>query len=75
MSKPVTAFTRTLARAAGVKDPSIRWRLVEPAPFFDNVVATLRLHGHDATLMIERARPSDGPGAEARLEHVFEQGL
>jgi hypothetical protein len=46
-------LVRPLARAAGVPDPRIRWRLTQPATF-DNQFATLELEGRGATLRIER---------------------
>ena len=68
-SKPAAAVTRRLARAAGVPDTGIHWQLRQDA-VFDNVVATLSLHGREAELCIERARPSDG-GHGVRLEPAF----
>jgi hypothetical protein len=50
------AAARLLGRAAGVPDPSVRWRFVQP-PTFDNQVATLEFDGRDATLRIERTAP------------------
>jgi hypothetical protein len=47
------AAGRLLARAAGVGEPEIRWRMVE-GPFYDNQVATLSLDGRRATLKLER---------------------
>jgi hypothetical protein len=44
---------RPLARAAGVKEPRIRWRLAQP-PTFDNQFATLEFEGRSATLRIQR---------------------
>jgi hypothetical protein len=44
---------RALARAAGVDDPEIRWRILE-GPFYDNQVATLTLDGRPASLKLER---------------------
>jgi hypothetical protein len=44
---------RLLARAAGVRDPEIRWRLVE-GPYYDNQIATLTLDGRKASLKLER---------------------
>jgi PhoD-like phosphatase len=72
-SRPAAAITRTLARAAGVKAPRIHWKLREK-PVFANVVATLHLHGSDATLRLERADPN-AERTEARLEHVYEGRL
>ncbi|HEX2468680.1 MAG TPA: alkaline phosphatase D family protein [Solirubrobacterales bacterium] len=44
---------RALARAAGVRDPEIRWRLAE-GPCYDNQIATLTLDGRRASLKLER---------------------
>ncbi len=64
---------RTLARAAGVPDPPIGWRIAD-GPWFDNQVATLELEGGEALLRIEKAVPGDDP-AHPRLDCVFEQRL
>jgi PhoD-like phosphatase len=45
--------SRALARAAGVRDPGIRWRFAE-GPFYDNQIATLELDGREASLKLER---------------------
>jgi hypothetical protein len=73
VSRPAAAVTRALARAAGVPDPGIRWRLRQE-PIFDNVVATLHLDGPRAALRIERARPEDD-GRRVRLETAYEGAL
>ena len=52
-SKMGEAIGHTLARAAGVRSPRIRWRLVE-GPFYDNQIATLSLDGRAAELKLER---------------------
>jgi integrase len=57
-STPARWVTRALARAAGVSDPGIRWRLVQP-PTFDNQVATIDLEGREARMRIEKAVPGD----------------
>jgi hypothetical protein len=71
-SRPMAGLARALARAAGVDDPPIRWR-IEQDPVFDNVVATLRLDGRAATLRIERVRPHQD--AYGRLETVLDRAL
>ncbi len=73
VSRPAAVVTRALARAAGVPDPGIRWRLRQE-PIFDNVVATLHLDGPQAALRIERARPEDD-GHAVRLETAYEGAL
>jgi hypothetical protein len=71
-TRPAGAVARALARAAGVEDPPIRWTVADP-PVFDNVVATLRLHGPEASIRIERARPRGASGVS--LETVFTRHL
>ena len=67
------ALMRRLAHAAGVDDPSVRWRAIGDAPWFDNQVASLRFDGRKADFALEKALP-DGNGG-ARLECVFEHRL
>jgi YD repeat-containing protein len=64
---------RALARAAGVPDPPVRWRLTHDEPWFDNQVATLELDGDRAAFLLDKAVP-DG-GEDPRLERVFERPL
>ena len=71
-SGPTAAVTRRLARAAGVADPDIRWRIAED-PTFDNQVATLELDGRRASLRIERST-TNGDGHPV-LETAFERQL
>jgi hypothetical protein len=72
-SRPAAAFARALARSARVPPPPVEWELRDE-PLFDNVVASLRLDGDEATLRLDRARPADGP-SYARLERVYEVTL
>ncbi|MGH8722897.1 MAG: hypothetical protein ACREU4_12985, partial [Burkholderiales bacterium] len=60
---------RPLARAAGVPDPRIRWRLAQQATF-DNQFATLELEGRSALLRIERTvrDDADNRSIETSLE-------
>ena len=60
---------RPLARAAGVPDPRVRWRLVQAATF-DNQFATLELEGRSAVLRIERTvrDEADNRSIETSLE-------
>jgi hypothetical protein len=68
-------ITRALARRAGVKDPSVQWRLAHEKPWFNNQVASLELEGRRATFVLEKAiPPEDGKGAPA-LERVFERPI
>jgi hypothetical protein len=60
--------TRLLARAAGVPDPEVKWRLSQ-APTFDNQFATLELDGRRALFRIERVtRDGDNRPIETSLE-------
>jgi hypothetical protein len=65
------ALTRALARAAGVADPPVRWR-VRDGPWFDYQFATLRFEGREATLRLDKTVPGD---TEARLETVAHHPL
>jgi PhoD-like phosphatase len=60
---------RPLARAAGVPDPRIRWRLAQ-GPTFDNQFATLELEGRSAVLRIEKTvrDEADNRAIETSLE-------
>ena len=71
-SRPFTALTRRLAKAAGAPDPGLRWRLTD-GPFFDNQVATLRLDGRRAEMKLDKTVPGDDE--ERHLECVFERRL
>jgi PhoD-like phosphatase len=64
---------RLLARAAGVGDPPVRWRFTHDAPFFDNQVCFLELHGRRARLWLQKTVPEENDGYS--LETVFEQEL
>jgi hypothetical protein len=66
-------IARTLARAAGVPDPPVRWRLSHEEPWFDNQVATLDLGRSHAEFALDKAVP-DG-GEDPRIERVFERAL
>jgi PhoD-like phosphatase len=72
-SRPAHAVARALARAAGVRDPDLRWRVVE-GPWFDNQVATLLLHERRARLTVERTAPEDGT-ARPHLHGCFSRRL
>jgi hypothetical protein len=72
-SRSTERLGRALARAAGVKGPECRWRLVHPEPWFDNQVATLDLNGREARLRLEKTAPGE-PG-RPRLETVYERRL
>jgi hypothetical protein len=72
-AKPVAAIMHGLARAAGVSEPSVRWRAVDGGPWFDNQLATLEISGPRMDFRIERARR--GEDGEAILECVQETRL
>jgi hypothetical protein len=67
------AVGRGLARAAGARDPDVRWRLVE-GPFFDNQVATITLDGRAARMKLEKT-VGDPHSDRRSLETVFERPL
>jgi hypothetical protein len=72
--RPLELATRGLARAAGVRDPDIRWRLAGGRePWFDNQVGTLELHGRRARLRVEKTVPADA--VDPTLETVIESWL
>jgi hypothetical protein len=71
-SRLLREVMRRLAWTAGVPDPEIRWRFVQP-PTFGNQVATLELDGREALLRIETTSPGDG--LEPRLEVALERRL
>ena len=73
MSRPVAALARALARAAGVRDPAVRWRQVGQGPWFDNQVATLTIEDRAIEMRLEKAVPVDD--TSARLECVLERRL
>jgi hypothetical protein len=58
---------KALARSAGVPDADVRWRLVQP-PTFDNQIATLRFHGREVRLTLERAASGEPAELETSLE-------
>lgn len=71
-SRPVWAITRTLARAAGAKDPEIQWRFLD-GPYFDNQVASATFDGRASRLKLEKTKA--GEPDEHRLETSFEREL
>jgi phosphodiesterase/alkaline phosphatase D-like protein len=73
MSRPFEAFTRALARSAGVDDPGVRWRMVGDGPWFDNQVATLEIDGRQIAMRLEKAVPV--ATTSARLDCVLEHRL
>ena len=70
VTRPALALMRALSRAAGVPDPSVRWRMCDGGPWFDNQVGTLRINGRELTVELEKTVATDDGGA--RLERVLE---
>jgi hypothetical protein len=74
-TRPFTAVTRALGRAAGADDPGLRWRLAE-GPYFDNQVATLRIDDRKISMKLDKTIEGDEDGeADRRLDCVFERRL
>jgi hypothetical protein len=73
LTRAGVAIGRGLSRAAGARDPEVRWRLVE-GPFFDNQVATITLEGHRARMKLEKT-VGDAQSDRRNLETVFERRL
>jgi hypothetical protein len=71
-SRPAHAIGRLLGRAAGVKDPRVRWRDLGDGPWFDNQVAELLIDGRKMRMAIDKAVPGDDV---PQLERVFERQL
>jgi hypothetical protein len=72
-SKPLTLLFRFLARAAGVEDPKITWRLTHGKPWFNSRVASLEIDRRYSCLRLEKTSPGDEE--DPRLETVFEYAL
>jgi PhoD-like phosphatase len=67
-TKGAELIGKVLARSAGVPDADVRWRLVQP-PTFDNQIGTLTFNGRRADLTLEHALPGDDPRLETSLQH------
>jgi PhoD-like phosphatase len=72
-SRGFEVVARTLAAAAKVPQPEVRWRMVGDGPWFDNQLATLRIDGRAIELRLEKAVPVDE--TSARLERVLARTL
>lgn len=73
-SRPAHAIARALARAAGVAEPSVRWRELDGSPWFDNQVASLKIDGRTNEMRLYKAVP--GPTErEPGLERVLARRL
>ncbi|MEV6706228.1 DUF7800 domain-containing protein [Micromonospora wenchangensis] len=62
------AATRALARSAGVRRPTVRWKKLA-GPYFGNAVSTLRHDGREAVVLIE------GTTSDGHLREVARQRL
>jgi hypothetical protein len=60
-TRPVTAAMRRLARAAGVTDPAVRWRMLS-GPTFENSIAVLQLDERTATVEVRCSGEFDDEG-------------
>jgi hypothetical protein len=67
-TRPVTAAMRRLARAAGVTDPTVRWRMLS-GPTFDNSIAVLQLDERTATVEVRCSGDFDDKGPLLRSIH------
>ena len=75
-SRAGEAIFRTLARAAGVGEAGIRWRLTHEKPCFDNHVGTIELRGREARLEIRKTVPAGTENPrEVRLRKFLDQRL
>jgi PhoD-like phosphatase len=71
-SRPFTAVTHALARAAGATEPGLDWKLRD-GPYFDNQVATIRLDGREARIKLDKTK--EGEEGRRELDCVFERRL
>jgi hypothetical protein len=69
-SRVFAGVVRRFARAAGVREPSIRWRMLHE-PTFENQIGWLRIDGRKLWLTLERV----GGGERPELEATFEREL
>ncbi len=65
---------RALARAAGVRDPSVRWRALDDSPWFDNQVASLKIEGRANEMRLDKA-VAGASEREPELERVLSRRL
>lgn len=71
-SRAATVAARALARAAGVRQPKIRWHALQQ-PSFENQIATITINARNAQLTIEKTLPyPDDPTLETVLQQRLE---
>jgi hypothetical protein len=69
-SRALYWVARCAARAAGVRDPGIRWRPIQE-PTFENHLGRLEIDGRSLTLAVECTEP----GEEPQLHELFKRRL
>ncbi len=75
-SRAGEAIFGALARAAGVGQEGIRWRLTHERPCFDNHVGTIQLRGREARLEIRKTVPAGtSDPREVRLRKILDRRL
>jgi hypothetical protein len=68
-------LVRALAKAAGVREPDVQWRLAHGKPWFNNQVAWLELDGRRAKFVLEKALPPDDGEGDPIMERVFARAM
>ncbi len=66
-SRLIRGLSRRLAHAAGVRDPEVGWRLLEP-PTYHNQIGLLRIDGPRMWLTLECTEPGGEPELHTSLE-------
>lgn len=66
-SRLMGLMVRRLAHAAGVRDPNVRWRVLQP-PTWRNQLGWLTLHRRELRLTIESTREGPEPELEVTLD-------
>jgi hypothetical protein len=69
--RPIGGLGRFLARRADVRQPDLRWDIVQ-GPWFDNALATVTLDGRSAGVAWHKSVDADG---EIGLERLCEATL
>jgi len=68
-------LVRALAKRAGVRDPSVQWRLAHEKPWFNNQVAWLELDGRRAKFVLEKALPPEDGKGDPVMERVYHRSI